>query len=259
VNAPIPFDQVLNLAEEAGQAILAIYGKGKGGKDVAVERKADDTPLTEADRSAHRIIAEGLARLTPAIPVLSEEGREIPYAEREGWPRLWIVDPLDGTKEFLNRNGEFTVNIALAEGNRTAWGVVHAPVSGLTYWGGAGFGAFRRGNGKVENIRVRPPRPGEGLIALKSRSHPSAELDAYLSKLPIAETVSLGSSLKFCAVAEGRAHLYARFGPTSEWDTAAGHALLEGAGGRMHTMEGAPFLYNKPCLRNGPFIADTGV
>jgi 3'(2'), 5'-bisphosphate nucleotidase len=246
-------DALIALAKLAGEAIMLIY---QG--DIEVEHKADNSPLTAADRAAHEVIAEGLKRLTPDIPVLSEEGREIPYEERSGWRRFWVVDPLDGTKEFIKRNGEFTVNIALVEDSRVVWGVVYAPALDRAYWGGAGYGAYSSGGeGPVEPLKVAPASGAKPMV-VKSRSHPSEELERFLAELGPNEAVAVGSSLKLCTVAEGRAQLYPRLGPTMEWDIAAGQAVVEGAGGRVRTLEGDPFLYNKPVLRNGSFIADAG-
>lgn len=243
--------EVLALCRKAGEAILAVY---EG--NFSAEEKEDGTPVTEADRAAHEVILAGLNALAPGVPVLSEEGRSFRYAERAGWTDFWLVDPLDGTKEFLKRNGEFTVNVALVTGGSPVWGAVHAPALGLTFWGGPGRGTLRaeRG-GEGEPIHVARTTPATGVVAVKSRSHPSPDLDGYLRRVTVAREVIAGSSLKFCAVAEGRAHLYARFGPTMEWDTGAGHAVLLGAGGVMATAHGAPFTYNKPDLKNPDFIA----
>ncbi|WP_025321932.1 3'(2'),5'-bisphosphate nucleotidase CysQ [Deferrisoma camini] len=242
---------LLELAEAAAAEILRIY---EG--DIQVEEKGDRSPLTEADRAAHRVIAEGLARAFPDVPVLSEEGREIPYATRRAWSRFWLVDPLDGTKEFIKRNGEFTVNIALVEGGRPVLGVIHVPVQGRVYWGDVASGAWtRQAGGEPRPIRVRRPDPARGLVVVQSRSHPSPETEAYLKGLPVAESIAAGSSLKLCAVAEGRADLYPRLGPTMEWDTAAGQAIVEAAGGRVETLDGEPLRYNKPDLRNPYFVA----
>lgn len=230
---------------------MSVYGSGFESED-----KADGTPVTEADRAAHGVIDMGLRALTPGVPVLSEEGRSVRYAERAGWTTFWLVDPLDGTKEFIKRNGEFTVNIALVTNGRPVWGVVHAPALGRTWWGGSGRGSLlAEPGGEGGPIHVARAIPASGVVAVKSRSHPSPDLDSYLSRITVAREIQVGSSLKFCAVAEGRAHLYARFGPTMEWDTGAGHAVLEGAGGVMCSPDGAPFLYNKPDLRNTAFIA----
>jgi 3'(2'), 5'-bisphosphate nucleotidase len=247
---PVEPERIVALAVEAGRAILSVYES-----DFSVDFKSDRSPLTDADRASHDVIFEGLRRLTPDVPVLSEEGRSIPYEERSAWSRLWLVDPLDGTKEFVKKNGEFTVNIALIEDHRTVWGVVHAPVLGVTYWGGAGLGAWRqKGDEPPVPIRVAPA-PADGLTVVRSRSHPSPEADAYLAGLKVAESVNIGSSLKFCLVAEGRAHLYPRFGPTMEWDTAAGQAVVEGAGGLVREIHGRHLRYNRPSLTNPGILA----
>ena len=238
------------LARAAGAAILQVYDRA-----FAVETKDDRSPLTAADRASHRVIAEGLHRLAPEVPLLSEEGRAIPYDERRGWDRLWIVDPLDGTKEFIKRNGEFTVNIALVEHGAPLFGVVYVPVQRVLYWGGRGLGAWRQQEAtKPAAVRVRRPTRERGLTVVQSRSHPSPELDAYLQDFPVAESVSVGSSVKFCAVAEGRADLYPRLAPTMEWDTAAGQAVVEGAGGKVLDRDGRPLVYNKPELLNPHFV-----
>jgi len=241
---------VCALACLAGDAILEVYES-----DFSVEAKDDRSPLTAADRASHRVIAEGLRRLAPDVPVLSEEGRSIPAQERQGWQRLWIVDPLDGTKEFIKRNGEFTVNIALVEDDAPVFGVVYVPVSRRLYWGGRDMGAWRQdGDGAPEPVRVRRPDPGRGLTVVQSRSHPSPELEAFLKELHVAESISVGSSLQLCAVAEGRADLYPRFGPTMEWDTAAGQAVVEGAGDKVLDQSGRALVYNKPDLLNPHFV-----
>lgn len=247
----IDFESVIAIAREAGDAILGVYN----GPDFDVETKDDDSPLTAADRAAHAIIDRELRALTPDIPVLSEEGADVPAAKRQQWQRFWLVDPLDGTKEFIKRNGEFTVNIALVEDGRPVWGVIHAPAMDTTYAGGSGIGAWKQaGKGEREPLAVRAPDNGHAVV--KSRSHPSGELAEFLERITVADEVPVGSSLKFCVVAEGRATLYPRFGPTMEWDTGAGHAIVEAAGGRvvMAEDETTPLAYNKDDLRNGFFI-----
>ncbi|MDN3517343.1 3'(2'),5'-bisphosphate nucleotidase CysQ [Aquisalimonas lutea] len=245
------FDAVIAIARRAGDAILEVYD----GPAFDVETKDDESPLTAADRAAHGIIDRELQALTPEIPVLSEEGADVPYEERRQWPRFWLVDPLDGTKEFIKRNGEFTVNIALVEDGAPRWGVIHVPALATTYIGSVGEGAWRRsGDGDWERLAVRPPAGGHAVV--KSRSHPTGELADYLEHIDVADEVPVGSSLKFCAVAEGRATLYPRFGPTMEWDTGAGHAIVEAAGGRVRLAEDEtrPLQYNKPDLHNPFFI-----
>ena len=241
--------KVIALAEQAGAVILEHY---HGGTTVAL--KADASPVTAADEAGEAVILAGLRELTPGVPIVAEEAvakGEIPDV---GQGPFWLVDPLDGTKEFISKNGEFTVNIGLIEGRQPILGVVLAPAKGLAWWGSMGQGACRREGGAVSQIRVRP-RPAQAAVAVASRSHRDAETDAWLAVEGITDTVSAGSSLKFCLVAEGKADVYPRFGPTMEWDTAAGHAVLRAAGGRVLTTGGEPFLYVKPGFRNPGFIA----
>jgi 3'(2'), 5'-bisphosphate nucleotidase len=242
--------QVCDIAVRAGQAILDIYEQ-----DFSVETKVDDSPLTQADLASHHLIKDALGELTPDIPVLSEESAEIDFATRSAWPEYWLVDPLDGTKEFVNRNGEFTVNIALIRGHDPALGVVHVPVSGTTYSGMPGAGAWRAAlGGESEAISVRKPC-ADPLIVVGSRSHANPALDRHLSSIGPYELVSMGSSLKFCLVAEGRADFYPRLGPTSEWDTAAAHGVVLAAGGSIVTLDGRPLRYNtKESLLNPEFL-----
>jgi 3'(2'), 5'-bisphosphate nucleotidase len=242
--------ELVDLARKAGDVIMRIYES-----DFTHQRKSDHSPVTEADVAAERVIVEGLARLTPDIPVVAEE-----EAAANGLPigtsaMFWLVDPLDGTKEFIARNGEFTVNIALIVDGAPVMGVVHLPVLGVTYAGAEGRAERREGDAPAEPIRVRTT-PGNGAIMTISRSHAAKELaKAEHMGEPIAGTVVAGSSLKFCRVAEGAADLYPRFGPTMEWDTAAGQAVLENAGGSVTTMDGARLRYGKPGLKNPHFIA----
>lgn len=246
------------IAEDAGRAILAVRARG-----FQVAYKSDHSPLTQADTAAHEAIVRGLGLAFPGVAVLSEEAAAPPYAERARLERLFIVDPLDGTKEFVKDNGEFCVCIALAEHGYPALGAVHVPMRAQTYAGGLGLGAFRRdstpaGPGPWRAISVRQP-PHAGLIALASRSHPSPEIDAYLALHNVRQRITAGSALKFCLLAEGQADLYPRFNPTHEWDTAAGQAVLEGAGGSvLHLVNGEPgprLAVNTPELLNGPFLA----
>jgi 3'(2'), 5'-bisphosphate nucleotidase len=243
-------DALLPVAASAGAAIMEVYDGA-----FTVERKDDNSPLTLADLESQRIIVESLRQVTPDIPVLSEESAQAPWSVRQSWRELWVVDPLDGTREFVKRNGEFTVNIALVVEHEPVLGVVAAPAQGITYWGAAGIGAFRRDkDGAVSQIRVAPP--ASPLRVVGSRSHMSPETAAYLARFPPHEMTGVGSSLKFCLLAEGKAELYPRFGPTSEWDTAAGQALLESAGGHVTRMDGHRLRYNcRESLINGDFIA----
>jgi len=233
-------EPIVALAEEAGRAILEVYST-----DFEVQSKADESPLTQADLASHRCIAAGLESLTPDVPVISEESGLPNFAERSTWSTYWLIDPLDGTKEFVNRNGEFTVNIALIDNNRPILGVVHVPVHDKTYVGCEGLGAERRERGaEPQEIQVAASS-GDTVRVVGSRSHRGASLDAYLSALGKHDMVPMGSSLKFCVVAEGGADIYPRLGPTSEWDTAAAQAVVEQAGGRVVTLDGKPMKYNE--------------
>ncbi|MDA3833454.1 MAG: 3'(2'),5'-bisphosphate nucleotidase CysQ [Spirochaetales bacterium] len=247
----IDIEIVCKIAKAAGEAIMRIYGED----DFAIEMKADNSPLTAADKASHEVIVAGLQKYWPDIPILSEEGEDIPYEERKNWQRFWLVDPIDGTKEFIKRNGEFTVNIALIEGQSPVAGVVYVPAQEKLYWGEVAKGAWlQQGTDEPKPIRVRKPDLEKGLTVVMSRSHPSPELEAYLKTLKVADAVSVGSSLKLCVVAEGKADLYPRLGPTMEWDTAAGQSVVECAGGMVYTAEGMPLRYGKESLLNPFFI-----
>lgn len=241
---------VIALAQRAGDEIVRIYDEG-----FSVEHKEDKSPLTEADVASHEVIEHGLGELVPRWPVLSEESASIPFAERSSWNCYWLVDPLDGTREFVKRNGEFTVNIALIENHVPVLGVIVVPVTGLCYYACAGGGAFRRERGGAPAaIRVRPLDRGH-LIVAGSRSHAGERLGSFLSRIGEYELVSMGSSLKSCLVAEGRADVYPRLGPTSEWDTAAAHCIVEEAGGRVTDTAMRPLRYNtKESLLNPDFF-----
>ena len=243
-------EAVIAIAREAAAAILAVYEN-----TFEVEHKSDASPLTAADLAAHHCIVEGLERLTPDWPVLSEEAADIPWETRRHWQRYWLVDPLDGTREFVKRNGEFTVNIALIEAGVAVFGVVLAPVGGALWHGVAGGPAYRRDGEADVMLRTRAPATGTLRVAA-SRSHRDARTEALLARMGDAETVGLGSSLKFCRIADGSLDVYPRFGPTSEWDTAAAQCVLEAAGGAVLAPDGRPFRYNqRPTLLNGDFLA----
>jgi 3'(2'), 5'-bisphosphate nucleotidase len=243
-------DAVLDVAVAAGDAIMKIYGK-----DFGVELKDDRSPLTEADRAAHGIIVDGLNGLPVSLPVLSEESPGEDVANRRQWDRFWLVDPLDGTKEFIKRNGEFTVNIALIDRHEPVLGVVVAPAIDVMYKAAAGVGAFCRRNGSWAPIAVRKPA-AEPLRVVGSRSHAGPELQTFLDALGPHEITPMGSSLKICLVAEGAADLYPRLGPTSEWDTAAAQAVLIAAGGSMMDLTGQPLAYNaRESILNPHFLA----
>jgi 3'(2'), 5'-bisphosphate nucleotidase len=249
-NLPALAEALRPTIERAGAAIMQIYEGA-----FTVELKHDDSPLTLADLESQRIILEGLSELTPDIPVLSEESANAPWAERKSWRELWVVDPLDGTREFVKRNGEFTINIALVVDHEPLLGLVSAPARGLFYWGAAGVGAFSQHCGAArQRIQVAPVHHPVRVVG--SRSHASPATAAYLARLGPHVMSGIGSSLKFCLLAEGKAELYARFGPTSEWDTAAGQALLEAAGGHVTRLDGHRLRYNcRETLLNGDFLA----
>lgn len=243
-------EAVVRLAKQAGEAILAIYDSA-----FTVQHKADRSPLTAADLASHECILRGLREIEPKYPVLSEESGAVPFTQRVNWEWYWLVDPLDGTKEFVKRNGEFTVNIALIHGYQPVLGVVHAPVLGLTYFAAECCGAFRQRDEQApERIHVRPEalvRP----VVVGSRSHSDKGMEKYLARLGDHELRPMGSSLKFCLVAEGEADLYPRLGLTSEWDTAAAQCVVSEAGGSVVDLEGKPLRYNlKDSLLNPYFL-----
>lgn len=239
--------RVIELVREAGRAVMSHYGT-----EVSTE-KADKSPLTLADEAAHALLIAGLTRLDPSTPVVSEEGTIASVEERRTWRRFWLVDPLDGTKEFLKRRDEFTVNVGLIEGGEPVFGVVLAPALDLLYWGEKGQGAWRQqGAAPPERIISEPKAPGTPLTVVESLSHPSPELEEYLKTIPVAQRVKAGSSLKFCWVADGRADVYPRLGPTMEWDVAAGDCVYRQSGRAGE--RSSPLTYNKPDLRNTSFI-----
>jgi 3'(2'), 5'-bisphosphate nucleotidase len=243
--------QVRPLVADAGRAILEVYAGEHG-----VEFKVDESPITRADRAAHEILSAGLQRIAPGVPVLSEESAAEHAPEvRRAWREFWLVDPLDGTREFVSRNGEFTVNVALVRDHLPVLGIVAAPALDTVYCGAIGRGAtVSRAGAPDRAIRVRTPA-AEPLVVVGSRSHRGDSLDAMLAKLGPHEMRPMGSSLKFCLVAEGAADFYPRLGPTSEWDTGAAQAVVEAAGGRVTTVDGAPLRYNeRPTLLNPHFL-----
>jgi len=225
---------------EAGAAILRIYRQ-----DFAVEHKRDNSPVTEADLQSHHIIQQGLKTLTPQLPVLTEESQLPDWSQRSQWQRYWLVDPLDGTREFINRNDEFTVNIALIEHNQPIIGVVHAPALGVTYGAICGQGAWRSQDGQKQPIHCRPRLPGQPIRVAISRSHMSEQDCALLEKIGPHQVIRCGSALKSCLIAEGKADFYPRLGPTSEWDTAAAQCVLETAGGFMTDLTMQRLTYNR--------------
>ena len=247
--------EVTALAREAGRAILEVYASS-----FSVQEKEDRSPLTEADLRSERLILAGLRRIAPEVPVLSEETGQVPWATRRNWSRLWVVDPLDGTKEFVQRNGEFTVNIALVDEHRPVLGIVHAPALERSYYACEGVGAFRS-DAQAAGVPIRVARRGEGPArVVGSRSHRGSSLDGFLVRVGAHEFVEVGSSLKLCLVAEGLADVYPRMGPTREWDTAAGQCVLEQAGGQVLKLDGEPLAYNREDTLNPNFVgfADAG-
>jgi 3'(2'), 5'-bisphosphate nucleotidase len=247
--------QVVSLAREAGQAILNVYGE----TSPTIEYKQDNSPLTRADIASHHVILDGLAQLVPKWPVLSEESADVPFDQRQSWHYFWMVDPLDGTKEFLRRSGEFTVNIALIEGNAPVLGVIFAPVFDKLYFAGKNLGAYKAEEGIVSKIRTQQTVHGT-VRALMSRSQKGQEenLERFRGAAENWEYIVMGSSIKFCLIAEGAGDLYLRLGPTMEWDTAAAQCILEEAGGLMTDVKGQPMKYNKPLLLNPGFLARGG-
>jgi len=259
------FETAIRASIEAGKIILGYYE----GQDYSLESKADDSPLTTADTMANAHIVDQLN--DTGIPILSEEGKEIPYKTRKKWEKFWLVDPLDGTKEFINRNGEFTVNIALVEKDKPEYGVVYVPVKDVLYFGGGDFGTFKLSNAKA-NFKLsfpeillnsqkleKKPCLDKEIRIVASKSHLSKETQDFIDEqhnfFDKVEIISVGSSLKFCIIAEGLADLYPRLGPTMEWDTAAAHAVLKGVGIEVYEFETKkPLIYNKENLMNPNFI-----
>jgi len=242
-------DSILATVEKASKEILSIYQQ-----DFQVFRKQDLSPLTQADRLSHQILTEFLSEHNPDIPIISEEDDVIEWEERKNWEYFWLIDPLDGTKEFIDKNGEFTINLALIHQNLPILGIIHAPALQTTYWAERHKGAFRRNGEGTQPIRGRKQVAKKDLIAAVSRSHLDVQDKAMLEKYKIKHTIAMGSALKFCLLAEGKADFYCRHEPTMEWDTAAGQILVEEAGGVMLDAKGETFLYNKASLLNGAFL-----
>ena len=244
------------IARQAGRAILSVYDQD----ELGVETKEDSTPVTKADLKANVIIEEGLKKLSPQYPILSEESAHTAYEERKLWHRYWLVDPLDGTQEFINGNGQFSVNIALIEEGYPLFGMVHIPTTNTSYWGGKGMGAFRQKDDQPPvAIHPRPFNHSGDVVVLGSRSYGTERAQQYLEQLktifPNLEPRKVGSALKSCHIAEGLADIYPRLGPTSEWDTGAVQAVVEGAGGLFLNPEGERFAYNwKESLTNSDFL-----
>ncbi len=258
------FDTLVSICAHAGELILDVYSR-----DFPVEMKEDNSPLTRADQASHEYICSRLETIKVEggiIPLISEEGDIAPYTQRQYWDYYWLIDPLDGTKEFVKKNGEFTVNIALMKSSRPYAGIVYVPVTGVVYYGSEPTGSFRADvkNGKAVNSVQLPDesinRRDDVLVAAGSRSHRSEEFDKFVNDwakekgCSSVEIITAGSSLKFCMIAEGTADIYPRFSPTMEWDTAAAHAVVEGAGRSCTSLDGSEFPYNKQTLKNGGFL-----
>lgn len=253
----IEIQDIIETAIEAGNEIIEIYNSD----DFSVELKSDNSPLTRADMAAHNVIKEKLTSLYPFIPILSEEGKDISYEERKHWDRFWLVDPLDGTKEFIKKNGEFTINIALIENNEPTLGIIYAPAynnenndsgsfPGVLYYGQKDVGSFKQIS-ENEVIKLPAFENYDHIKAVRSRSHASSEEEEIFKKYDVKETISAGSSLKFCLVAEGLAQIYYRHGPTNEWDVAAGYAIAKFAGADISGLS-----FNKQNLLNNSFVVE---
>ncbi|KAA3607021.1 MAG: 3'(2'),5'-bisphosphate nucleotidase [Calditrichaeota bacterium] len=249
----IDIEKLNQISILAGNKILEVYKQ-----DFEIFTKEDKSPLTLADKKANEVIVNELEKHYPEIPILSEEGKSIPYEVRKEWEYFWLVDPLDGTKEFIKKNGEFTVNIALIHNGIPIAGVIYAPVLDRLYFAKENQGAFKRESGKTVRIKGNKKEKGRALKVVASRSHPSPELEKYLNTLKIDSFIAIGSSLKLCLVAEGKADIYPRLGPTMEWDTGAGHAILKEAGcGTIDVTTEKEMVYNKENLLNNHFIASS--
>ena len=248
-------NKLIEISINAGKAIMDIYKT-----DFDFEKKNDESPITAADLCSHEIISDSLSKLTPKIPILSEESSYIPFTERSCWDEYWLIDPLDGTKEFINRNGEFTTNIALMKNNKPAFGIIHAPCLNQTYWGGESLGSYYLEgdlDSDIKKINVSSSF-GQEIKMVSSRSHPSDDLKYILKIIGNHKKISIGSSLKFCLIAKGEADCYLRLGPTSEWDTAAGDAIIRSSGGIVKAIDGSNLKYNKSdSILNPCFIAAT--
>jgi len=258
ISRKIEIDEVNSIARYAGKKILDIYNLGVAGADV--QYKDDNSPLTAADLASNRAITKSLSDLTPEIPILSEEGTKISFNERSSWNRFWLIDPLDGTKEFVKRNGEFTVNIALIENSKPILGVVYAPVLDIL-WFGDSNGSFKDEKGRQKrSISVSLDNSEYPVRVVVSRSHISAGIEKFINQFQNYSILQMGSSIKMCLVADGSADIYPRLGPTMEWDTAASHAIINNAGGSIKSTEtGNDLVYNKKDLHNPWFIANSNI
>lgn len=249
-------NEVLSVAIDAGREIMGVY---QCPVNLKVDAKQDGSPLTQADLLAHKLIVAGLSSLAPNIPILSEESKPIELIDRKSWLTYWLIDPLDGTKEFINRNGQFTVNIALIEKGKPVLGVVYAPVLNKAYFGGVGLGAFVQIDGSVSRCIQCSAALPQSLRVVASKSHSDEQTTDFLEKLDQYDLTPMGSSLKLCLVAEGEADVYPRFGPTMEWDTAAAQAIVEAAGGVVCDVDGLALSYNKQDLHNPAFFVMSAI
>jgi len=247
-------EELIIISKDAGNAILDVYNSKN--QDFGINYKSDNSPLTIADKASNDVICKNLMRITPKIPILSEEGKTIEYTERKEWDTFWLIDPLDGTKEFIKKNGEFTVNIALIENGCPVLGVVHAPFLNITWYGSLNLGSYMIKNKKKISINVESPQDDTTIKVVSSRSHSNnPKLENFLKNIDNHELVKMGSSIKICLVADGSAHLYPRFGPTMEWDTAAAHAVVKYAGGNILDLKtDTELIYNKESLLNPEFL-----
>ena len=251
----ININDLIKICENAGNKIMEIYESADISK-MEIEYKNDNSPLTLADKEANKIICKLLHNKEPKTPILSEEGSYISYENRKKWTKFWLIDPIDGTKEFIKKNGEFTINIALIENQKPTLGIVYAPAL-KKYWFGSKKGAFKLENGKKQKINVNK-KVGKTVKVVASRSHKSPKLNTFLSNFDKYELVSMGSSIKICLVAEGSADIYPRLAPTMEWDTAAAHAVLKFANGSLIDLNSnKEMLYNRKDLKNSFFIANS--
>ncbi len=241
---------ILFQVDLASAAILDIYRSS----DFRIELKKDNSPVTLADKTSNKILISSLSRFYPDVPVISEEAESVSYKTRRDWPYFWLIDPLDGTKEFIAKSGDFTINLALLKKNKPIFGVIAAPQRGVVYFAEKKGGAYKKEANKSPEPIIANKKTNESIIVVRTRMHKNKKEEEAISKIGSNQTIELGSSLKFCFVAEGKADIYLRGGPTMEWDTAAGHCIAAEAGAKIYTLSGQPFLYNKKSLLNPGLI-----
>jgi len=247
-------DELMDIVLSAGRKVLEVYGSN----DFVIRQKSDETPVTYADKLSEEIIVKGLNRLFPDIPVISEESRQHPFRVRKVWDYFWLLDPLDGTREFIKKNGEFTINLSLINKNRPFLGIILAPAQDMLYFSQRNKGCFRRVADEDPQPILVNKKGRSKPVLIRSRSHSSADEESMISSLGELEQIHMGSSLKFCYIAEGKADLYIRMGNTMEWDTAAGQCIVENAGGKVLNLQGEPLAYNKEILKNNSFVCFSG-